>query len=268
MVEKINFRRVGAYGLIGTFITHSLFGRAWHRKSHRREFHLNMASQYSRAFLDHFQFSITLEDRNDLLSKKENFLIVGNHQSYLDALIIASLTPSIFVTSVEMKNSPFVGFMAELGCSLFVERRNKEKIEEEIGLLAQRLEEGRNVVLFPEGTSTNGHEIKPFKVSFFSSAIKANKRVLPIAIAYEEINGEEFSLSNCDKVCWYGKMDFFPHLEGLMQLQSVKVRVKLGEPIDPQNHVDRISLALTAQDEVHHLYFSQAAHSGIVKYRR
>lgn len=247
-------RPAGAYGLIGAFLTHSVLGRVVKPVHQRKDFHVDQASRYSRLFLKCLSFHVDCNEP-EVFTGSENYLIVANHQSYLDALVMASLSPAIFVTSVEMQNSPFVGLVAEMGASLFIERRNKDKLADEIKMVARTLEEGNHVVLFPEGTSTNGHEIKPFKVSFFSAAQQAMKKVLPVAISYEKINGENFSLNNCDQVCWYGKMDFFPHLKGLMKLQSVNVRVKVGNPLDPREHADRISLALAAQEEVGRLYW-------------
>lgn len=106
--------------------------------------------------------------------KKKNYLVLCNHLSYTDVIAISSVFPSVFVTSVEVRDSAFVGMMSNLGGSVFVERRNREHIEKEIAEITRALKEGLNVVIFPEATSSNGETVLPFKRSLLKAAIDAS----------------------------------------------------------------------------------------------
>ena len=129
--------------------------------------------------------------------------MVCNHMSYLDILFLSAGEPTVFVTSVEMKETPFLGACSELGGSYFVERRNRNQIPQEIRDLAQLMRDGFHVFVFPEATSTNGMGILPFKKSMFKAAVEAEMDVLPICLRYEEVNGEPFTFSNKEKICWF-----------------------------------------------------------------
>jgi 1-acyl-sn-glycerol-3-phosphate acyltransferase len=115
--------------------------------------------------------------------------------------------------------------MAKLGGSLFVERRSKTKLLEEIERIAGVLRNGYSITLFPEGTSSNGERVLPFKGALFSTAEKANVNVLPVCIQYKMINGKPFSPENRDAVCYYGDIMFFPHLCNLFFLKKINVTV-------------------------------------------
>ena len=146
--------------------------------------------------------------------------------SYLDALILASLRPVCFITSIEMKNVPVLGLLTELGGCLYTERRSKENLRSEVAQLSQALQDGFDIVIFPEGTSTNGTGILPFKRGLLSAAMDAKKSILPITIQYQEINGKKVNTGNRDILCWYGDMYFAPHFFKLILLKSVKIRVR------------------------------------------
>lgn len=153
----------------------------------------------------------------------KNYLVVSNHLSYLDILIIASHVPSCFVTSVEIRDTPVLGVITRWAGCLFVERRNKQNLGHEISELTDGLANGLNVAIFPEATSTNGEQVLRFRSPLYTSAIEAGREVLPICINYRAINGEPVTLKNRDHVYWYGDMPFFSHFMNLTSLKSVEV---------------------------------------------
>ncbi|MGE4497563.1 MAG: lysophospholipid acyltransferase family protein [Deferribacterales bacterium] len=168
-------------------------------------------------------------------------LVVCNHMSYLDIIIMASLRPFVFISSVDMHEKPFVGMMAELGGTYFVERRNASRLREEINELASLMKAGFAVMLFPEGTSTDGSKVLPFRAPFMESARKAGVPVFPACLKYENIDGVPFGSKNRDTVCWYGDMEFEPHFEGLFSVETVEASVRIMEPADA-SHADRKEL--------------------------
>lgn len=160
-----------------------------------------------------------------------NCLMVCNHMSYLDMIVLASIRPSVFVTSVDMGQVFFLGTMAEIGGALFVERRNRLRIEHDVAQIESALNRGLDVTLFPEGTSGNGAEVLPFKRSLLTAALNAGTPVMPVTLKYFEIDGEAFAEHNRDVVCWYGHASFFPHFFRLLSAGSVRAKVTYGTPV-------------------------------------
>lgn len=181
--------------------------------------------------------------------------MVCNHMSYLDILFLSAGEPTVFVTSMEMKETPFLGALSELGGSYFVERRSRNNIPQEIKDLSQLMRDGFHVFVFPEATSTNGMGILPFKKSMFKAAVEAGFDVLPVCLRYDEINGEPFTAKNKDKICWYGKMPFGPHFLQVMNLRSAKISVEYLEPISSREYPDRTLLADQAYEQITQAYF-------------
>ena len=187
----------------------------------------------------------------------ENFLMVSNHMSYLDLLIIASIHPSVFVTSIDMGEIFFLGTMCEIGGSVFIERRNRERVGFDTNQMSNALKDGFNVILFPEGTSSNGSTVLPFKKSLLLSAGAADKRILPITLKYVEVDGKPFSPANRDRVCWYGSMGFLPHLIGLLGGQSATATVQFHMPIRPRAGDNKDTLAKWTYRTIASSYLAQ-----------
>lgn len=124
-----------------------------------------LMSQISYIVLKIMGFKIHLDGN---LNTGRNCLIVSNHLSYIDILIFSSLFKSLFVTSVEMKNTPFLGFVTRLGGCLYVERRSRANLKNEILELTNALLQGFNIGIFPEATSTNGEMVLPFKSPLYT----------------------------------------------------------------------------------------------------
>ena len=166
--------------------------------------------------------------------KEKNYthkLIVSNHLSYMDIMVMSSLVPSSFVTSVEMKNTPVLGQIVILAGCLFVERRNKSKIKNEIKDIEDALLSGLNVVVFPEATSTNGEGVIKFKRSLFQASTNTGVDVTPVTINYTHINGKPVDTSTRDLVCWYGDMDFASHLWKLCKQKELRISIKFSDNI-------------------------------------
>jgi lyso-ornithine lipid O-acyltransferase len=226
------------------------------RKSWRKNAILYVARQ-CRRMLHWISFDVTYKySRPDLFADGKKYFMVCNHMSYMDLLFLGAGEPAVFVTSVEMKEAPFLGQCAEFGGSYFVERRDRNKIPQEIKDLAQIIRDDFHVFVFPEATSHHGMDILPFKRSMFTAAIEAGVEVLPICLRYEEIDGEPFSEKNNNKICWYGKMPFFPHFMNVMKLKSAKITVEYLEPISSREFADRALLAEKAYEQITRAYYA------------
>ena len=165
----------------------------------------------------------------------EGRLLIANHMSYVDVLILFAHYPALFVTSVEMSEVPVLGQIIKLAGCFLVERRKEKRgqdtLNREIASMTQKLRDGLDVFLFPEGTSSDGRGILPFKSTFFQTAIDCNATIIPICLVYDE---------GLDVIPWYGKMTFPDHLFNLCLASNLKARVIELEAVLP--HGDRSSL--------------------------
>jgi len=177
-------------------------------------------------------------------------LFVGNHLSYLDILVLSALYSSSYVTSQEIREIPFLGSLCEAAGCLFVERRDKSNLHKEVSELRTALEKDLSVTVFPEATSTNGEEILRFRSPLYQAACDADVPVQPFCLNYLRIDGRPFGRGNRDFVCWYGDMDFLPHLWALCRLESVDVRVEFLEVMHPQLFEGPKHLAQVSQESV------------------
>jgi 1-acyl-sn-glycerol-3-phosphate acyltransferase len=158
-------------------------------------------------------------------------LLVANHLSYIDIFIIAAAKRVVFITSREVKEALFLGWITRLGGSLFIERRNFSGLKNEITDIACYLRQGFTVCLFPEATSTDGRRILPFKTAFLEAARIAEVPVLPLCIRFTWINREPIHPLNLDIVCYYGSKTFFMHLARILVLDSIEVDLCFMESI-------------------------------------
>lgn len=188
------------------------------------------------------------------LRSAPNGLFVGNHLSYLDVLVISSQISTCFVTSKEIKETPFLGQICQMAGCLFVERRNKNGIHREIAEIREGLSKGLNVTIFPEATSTNGESVLRFRPPLFLSAAQSQQAVVPICLNYRSLGGTPLSLANRDFVFWYGDMAFAPHLWALCGVGRLDVDLVVLPPINTVENHDPTQLAALSQAAVESVF--------------
>lgn len=165
-------------------------------------------------------------DHNELLvNPMENFLIVSNHLSYVDVLVISSFFPSCFVTSKEMKETFFLGQICLLGGCLFVDRKVRSNIHNEVRDLTRALNSGLNVAIFPEAASTDGSSLKSFKRPLFQAAIDSEAKVLPLCLNYKSIDSENITAQNRGLIFWYDDTPFLNHILKLFAQKNIVVEL-------------------------------------------
>jgi 1-acyl-sn-glycerol-3-phosphate acyltransferase len=116
-------------------------------------------------------------------------LIVSNHVSWLDICVLNSVAPQRFVAKSDVRSWPLVGSLASGVGTIFIERGNPLDTVRANRLIVQALIRGEHVAMFPEGTSTDGSEIKPFHASLFQPALEARARVVVVALRYLNPDG-------------------------------------------------------------------------------
>lgn len=248
-----NLAQVG--GQIGRYLVEAAAGKILIKDPvARRDYFIRNVSKYSREALKLMNFQVEAVNLDRQLLQNQNFLMVSNHMSYIDILVMSSIQPSVFVTSVDMASVFFLGTMAEMGGSLFIERRHRGQIQEDVKMISETLRQGFHVVIYPEGTSSNGQELLPFKRSLLMSAFEAGRDILPICLKYTEINGEPFGPQNADLVCWYGGMSFGPHFANLAKIKNVRAEVHFLEPIEVTPECTRAELAEKCYQSISSVY--------------
>lgn len=158
------------------------------------------------------------------------YLYVSNHMGFVDIICIGSIQNSVFVTSKEMKETPFLGLLTEMAGCLFVDRKNRRSLQQEQQLIADHLKKGFHVVLYPEAHSTDGEKIYPFKGTLMMASVLAQVPLQPAVFNFIQLNKEPASLKFRDSVCWYGKTSFFQALHKALMLKSLDIEIKFLEP--------------------------------------
>lgn len=240
--------------VIGAFSAHSGLAR-------RRRARSRLLSIYSRAALRVLGVRVQEIYLTAPPAEEIGRLIVCNHLSYLDVLVIASVYPSLFVTSVEVRDSPFLGWMAKLGGSLFVERRDRARLGQETAELSSAIRQGGSVVLFPEATSGNGDTVLPFRRAFFESAVATNCEILMLCMKYSRVNGAPIGPEVRDSVYYYGDLDFFPQLLALLGNREILVELRTLEVARPASGETRDSLCARAHAAISRSYHFPTAYS-------
>jgi len=160
-------------------------------------------------------------------------LVVSNHVSYLDIPVLGSMIPGFFVAKADVAGWPGFGLLAKLGRTVFVERKRAEAARQKVELTA-RLARGVPLILFPEGTSSDGNRVLPFKSTLFSIAeeyINGQPVVVqPVAIAYTHCFGVPIGYLWRHFFAWYGDMDLAPHLWSVLRMGRLTVEVTFLEP--------------------------------------
>ena len=176
-------------------------------------------------------------------------LMVANHVSWVDALIIQTIQPSIFVAKAEIKRWPVVGSIAK-GCGVvFVDRGSPTSARRMVDELSSALHHGYCVAGFPEGTSSEGQEVKIFHGNLFESAIQHNIPVQPLAIRYT--NPSTGAL--CLKAAFFGDIGFVQSLHQVMTSTGIQAKVMMCETLSPEGHSRRTLAQLSHRSISSHI---------------
>tara|TARA_B100001540_G_scaffold240681_1_gene215343 strand:- start:638 stop:1387 length:750 start_codon:yes stop_codon:yes gene_type:complete len=181
--------------------------------------------------------------KSDIDKKNHEYpcLIVSNHLSYLDILIISSNYNCSFVGSVDqVKQDLFFGYIAKISGCIFVDRKDKRKIKSEMINISEKLEKV-SVCIFPEATTSNGENVLKFNSSFFQVCLNNQKNINLLTLNYKAIDNKSISNENRDYVFYYGKHIFLEHFLKFLKLK--KIKVDITDRLISSNISDRKELA-------------------------
>jgi 1-acyl-sn-glycerol-3-phosphate acyltransferase len=199
-------------------------------------------------------------------------LVIANHVSWTDIIALASLYPLVFLAKQEVAGWPALGYLARLQGTIFVERGNRRAIPEVNERIANRLRQGSDVVVFAEGTSSDGSSVLKFNASHFAmlrafaeeeahSARPFAVSIAPVAIAYSAPNERSLEGAAPYDAGWYGDMDFVSHLWDLMK-RGARCHILFGPAIDSGRLPDRKALAAATEESVRTLLINAYASGG------
>lgn len=172
----------------------------------------------------------------------KNGLLVANHLSYLDIVVLCAATPCFFVAKAEISRWPYFGRTARSGGTLFIDRGSRASADKVTALIAERLAVPVPILLFPEGTSTDGSMVRRFHSRLFEPAVRAGAPVTAAALCYvRHDEGPEREL------CWFGDAPFLPHLWRVLGAGSFHAEIRFGES---RIYADRRIAARQTQTEV------------------
>lgn len=185
-------------------------------------------------------------------------LILSNHVSWLDITVISALSPVVFVAKSEVAGWPVFGWLAKLQRTIFINRQARHQTGAATREIAGRLLGGDAVVLFAEGTSSDGTRVLPFRSALVGAVHHAlgnstrhtSIMVQPISLAYVGFGGVPIGRALRERVAWYGDADLLPHLLQVLASGAVDVTVSWGEAVAYDVNADRKAIAREAEKSV------------------
>jgi 1-acyl-sn-glycerol-3-phosphate acyltransferase len=184
-------------------------------------------------------------------------LFVSNHVSWVDIVVIGSITPVAFVAKREVASWPLVGVTAKMQRTVFVDRGRRHQTGDAVSEIAKRVASGTSVVLFAEGTSSDGNRVLPFR-SALLGAIEDQSGggsilMQPMAITYVGQHGLPMGRQHRPLVAWYGDLDFMPHIKAFIERGAVDALVTYGDPVPADRDMDRKAMSKRLEGTVREL---------------
>ncbi|HWE74636.1 MAG TPA: lysophospholipid acyltransferase family protein [Stellaceae bacterium] len=181
--------------------------------------------------------------RRGAISTHRPTLFVCNHTSYLDIEIMGAGIEGSFVSKAEVSHWPIFGWLAKLQRTIFVERADRAGAAQQRDEISRRLDEGDNLILFPEGTSGDGIHLLPFKTTLFAAAMDERVVVQPVSVIFRLLDGIPLGRFYRPFFAWYGDMTMAPHLWKMLGLGRLTVVMTFHEPVRLKDFGSRKLLA-------------------------
>lgn len=195
-------------------------------------------------------------ERDGIVDRRRPLLIASNHLSWLDIVVISSLFPVSFIAKSEIAAWPLFGTLARLQRSIFVERQRRTKTAAVNRSIARRLESGDALVLFAEGTTSDGTRILQFRSALIGAAqiatgnAAATSFIQPLNIAYPRIGGLPIGRAGHPLIAWHGDMDLVPHLSDFLTLPGIDCHVTLLPTKTVESGSDRKQITREIEAEI------------------
>ncbi|MEX3972104.1 lysophospholipid acyltransferase family protein [Paraburkholderia caribensis] len=180
---------------------------------------------------------------NDGARLDEGVLVVANHISWIDIYVINAWRPTPFVSKAEIRKWPVIGWLAQQLGTVFIQREKRSDAKRIMHELANRLNAGELMCVFPEGTTSDGVQLLPFHANMFQAAVSASRPVQPVCMMYEDAQGRQSTAP-----AYIGELSLGESLDALLRAGPLTAHVYVGAPLAPG--ADRRLLAAEAQASV------------------
>ncbi|HUR72465.1 MAG TPA: lysophospholipid acyltransferase family protein [Candidatus Limnocylindrales bacterium] len=164
--------------------------------------------------------------------ERGGYVIIANHVGYIDGIVLGSIFPIVFVSKKEVRSWPIVGQWNILCGTVFIDRQHKEQVGLLVQEMSRKLKHEANILLFPEGTSTNGERMLPFQTVPLAAPLRSRSVIVPTTLAYKSLDDVPINAVNRDLIYWYGDMDFVSHFWKLLALRSIEVLVTIQPKVE------------------------------------
>jgi 1-acyl-sn-glycerol-3-phosphate acyltransferase len=182
---------------------------------------------WCKRLLSIFEISVEVTGLESNLVNQKKYLMVANHISWMDIIVIQSIKPCIFVAKSDVASWPLFGWVAQMTGTIFIKRDKISDIKKALKKMKRRLIK-RSVCIFPEGTSTNGRYLLPFKSNLFQSSIDTQKSILPLCLRYEQ------KYTYTDKTAFVDDMSLLDSIIKIKQEKDIRAIVEVLQPIRPR----------------------------------
>lgn len=186
------------------------------------------------------------------LEGRRPLMLCVNHASWMDIMVMSSVADVAFIAKIEVRNWPIFGLLARLQKSVFIVREEKRKTGNQASEIASRMADGEIIVLFPEGTTSDGNRLLEVKSSLFGAAARAVPHspngsvfVQPVAIAYTKAHGVAMGRYHRPLAGWPGDVELVPHLIDVVKCAALDAEVSFGEAVEYRSDSNRKDVSAT-----------------------
>jgi 1-acyl-sn-glycerol-3-phosphate acyltransferase len=198
------------------------------------------------------------------IEKRRPLMLCTNHSSWMDIMVLSAVADVAFIAKIEVRDWPIFGTLAKLQKSVFVVREEKRKTGQQANEIAGRMADGEIMVLFPEGTTSDGNRLLEVKSSLFGAAAMAvphspNGMVLvqPAAVAYTRVHGVPMGRYHRRLAAWPGDLDLLPHLIDILKCGAIDVDVSFGQAVEYRSDTNRKEVSATIARRIRNLLNGQ-----------
>ncbi|NEV75942.1 1-acyl-sn-glycerol-3-phosphate acyltransferase [Rhodopseudomonas sp. BR0C11] len=184
-------------------------------------------------------------------------LILSNHVSWLDICVISAVAPVSFIAKSEVAGWPVFGALARWQRTVFIDRQARHRTGEATREIGARLQDGDAMVLFAEGTSSDGSRVLPFRSALVGAVHHAigeqsgaRVAVQPMAVTYTGFGGLPIGRELRQRVAWYGDAELIPHFVELLSAGAIDVTVSWGDAVATSIDADRKQITRNAEQSV------------------
>lgn len=192
-------------------------------------------------------------------AQKGPVLYLSNHVSWLDIVALSRAAPLSFVAKADVAAWPVFSWLANWQRTIFVERDKRSRTGVALGAMVDRLEQHDALVLFPEGTSSDGWHILPFKSALIGAVVETATKledhdvdlfVQPVALAYTSLQGIPLGRMEAERAAWIGDIDLLPHLWSVLKSGHMEVQIVFGTPVEVNPDTNRKQLTREMEAQV------------------